>query len=417
MTNTPPFSPDLLRQQFPALHQEVNGRPSVYLDGPAGTQVPQGVIDAISQALTLGISNLDGPFPPSVRSRDIVAGARTAMVDLLHARRPEEISFGQSMTSKTLNFSLALNQTWQPGDEIIVTRLDHEGNVSPWLLAAARRDVTVRWLDFHPEDATLALETLPDLLNERTRLIAVTYASNALGSITDMAKVVQMAHAAGALVYVDAVHYTPHGLIDVQALDCDFLACSSYKFFGPHMGILYGKYDLMAELEAYKIRPASTQPPTKWEQGTPNIECLAGIRAAVAYIAALAGEEGSQRQRIVRAMALSREHEMSLSEHFLRGATAVPGLQVYGITDIERLDERAPTFAVRLEGWTPDELQAELGGQGIFTWAGDYYAVEAIKRLGFADKGGFLRIGFVHYNTLAEVDVVLQALSDCSRMG
>lgn len=407
-----PLIPDSLRMQFPALQLEVNGQTAVYLDGPAGTQVPQRVIDAISQALSLGISNLDGPFLPSARSRTIVAEARATMVDFLNARRPEEISFGQSMTSKTLNFSLALNKTWQAGDEIIVTRLDHEGNISPWLLAAEQRDVTVRWLDFHPEDATLALETLPDLLNERTRLIAITYASNALGSITDMAKVVRLAHAVGALVYMDAVHYSPHGLIDVQALDCDFLACSAYKFFGPHIGILYGKYELMAELEAYKIRPASTEPPTKWEQGTPNIECLAGVTAAVDYIASIAGEAGSRRERIVRALAMSREYEMALSERFLRGATAVPGLQVYGITDIERLDERAPTFAVRLEGWAPDELQERLGAQGIFTWAGDYYAVEAIKRLGFADKGGFLRIGFVHYNTFAEVDAVLQALSD-----
>jgi len=410
ITNSFSFDPAPLRAQFPALQQEVNGRPAVYLDAPAGTQVPQRVIDAISQALTLGISNLDGPFPPSARSRGIVAGARGAMSDFLNARRPEEISFGQSMTSKTLNFSLALNKRWRAGDEIVVTRLDHEGNVSPWLLAAEQRGVTVRWLDFHPEDATLALESLPDLLNERTRLVAVTYASNALGSMTDMARVVQMAHAVGALVYVDAVHYAPHGLIDVQALDCDFLACSSYKFFGPHMGVLYGKYELMAELEAYKIRPASPEPPEKWEQGTPNIECLAGVTAAVDYIASIAGEEGSRRERIVRAMGLSREYEMALSERFLRGATAVPGLQVYGITDVERLDERAPTFAVRLAGWAPHELQERLAAEGIFTWAGDYYAVEAIKRLGFADKGGFLRIGFVHYNTFAEVDAVLQAL-------
>jgi selenocysteine lyase/cysteine desulfurase len=227
-----------------------------------------------------------------------------------------------------------------------------------------------------------------------------------------MARVVRLAHAAGALVYVDAVHYAPHGLIDVQALDCDFLACSSYKFFGPHMGVLYGKYELMAELEAYKIRSASAEPPEKWEQGTPNIECLAGITAAVDYIASIAGEGGSRRERIVLAMGLSREYEMALSERFLRGATAVPGLQVYGITDIERLDERAPTFAVRLAGWTPQVMQERLAAEGIFTWAGDYYAVEAIKRLGFADKGGFLRIGFVHYNTFAEVDAVLQALND-----
>jgi cysteine desulfurase family protein (TIGR01976 family) len=412
ITNTPPLNPALLREQFPALQLEVNGKTAVYLDGPAGTQVPQRVIDAISHVLSVGISNTGGAFAPSEYSRTIIAGARAAMADFVNARRPEEISFGQSMTSNTLNFSLALNKTWQAGDEIIVTRLDHEGNVSPWLLAAAQRGVTVRWLDLHPEDATLALETLPDLLNERTRLIAITYASNAVGSITNMQKVVEMAHAAGALVFIDAVHYSPHGLIDVQALDCDFLVCSSYKFFGPHMGILYGKYEIMAELEAYKIRPASAEPPTKWEAGTPNIECLAGITAAVDYIASLAGSEGSRRERLVRAMGLSREYEMSLSERFSRGATAGPGLRVFGITDIERLDERCPTFAVRLDGHDPEELHQKLGARGIFTWAGDYYAIEAIKRLGYADKGGFLRIGFVHYNTPAEVDAVLNALAD-----
>lgn len=412
MTNNFSLDPAPLRAQFPALRREVNGKTAVYLDGPAGTQVPQRVIDAISHALSVGISNTGGAFAPSEYSRAIIANGRAAMADFFNARRPEEVSFGQSMTSKTLNFSLALNKTWQAGDEIIVTRLDHEGNVSPWLLAAEQRGVTVRWLDMHPEDATLALETLPDLLNERTRLLAITYASNAVGSVTNMPKAIELAHAAGAKVFIDAVHYSPHGLIDVQALDCDFLACSSYKFFGPHMGILYGKYELMAELDAYKIRPASTQPPSKWEQGTPNIECIAGITAAVDYIASLAGEEGNRRERLVRAMEKSRGYEMVLSERFLRGATAVPGLRVFGITDIERLDERCPTFAVRLEGHDPEEVHEKLGAQGIFTWSGDYYAIEAIERLGYADKGGFLRIGFVHYNTVEEVDAVLQALTE-----
>lgn len=230
-TQTPSFDPIPLRAQFPALQQEVNGKTAVYLDGPGGTQVPQSVIDATSGALTQGISNLGGPFLTSARTDAIVDAARAAMMDFYNARRPEEIVFGQNMTSLTFSMSRALARTWQPGDEIVVTRLDHDANISPWLLAAEDKGVTVRWLDFDPSDCTLKLETLPALLNAKTRLVAITYASNAVGSITDVKRAVQIIHAAGALAYVDAVHFAPHGLIDVQELDCDFLAASAYKFF------------------------------------------------------------------------------------------------------------------------------------------------------------------------------------------
>jgi cysteine desulfurase family protein (TIGR01976 family) len=410
-TETPPLNPIALRAQFPALQQEVNGQTAVFLDGPGGTQSPQSVIDAMSGYLQYGSSNLGGPFLTSRHADQIVADARQAMADLLNARHPEEIVFGQNMTSLTFSLSRALARAWQPGDEIVVTRLDHDANISPWLLAAEDRGVTVRWLDFNPDDCTLRLDSLPGLLNERTRLLAVTYASNAVGSITDVARAVQMAHSAGTLVYVDAVHYTPHGLVDVQALDCDFLACSVYKFFGPHTGVLYGKYELLDSVAAYKVRPSSNQPPGKWETGTQSFESLAGVRAAVAYIAGVGGGAGCRRERLAQAWRRIQAYEQSLSLRFLEGATAVPGLRVYGITDIERLEERTPTFAVSLAGYTPHEVAERLGEQGIFVWDGHYYAIAVMERLGLLEQGGLVRIGFIHYNTPEEVDRVLAALA------
>lgn len=411
MTTQTSFDPSRIRQQFPALQLEVNRRTAVYLDGPGGTQVPQSVIDAIAQYLAHGGSNQGGPFFTSQYTDTVTAAARQAMMDFYHARQPEEIIFGQNMTSLTFAFSRALAQTWQPGEEIIVTRLDHDANITPWVLAAADRGVTVRWLDFDPADCTLRLDLLPGLLNEKTRLVAVTYASNAVGSITDVPRVVQLAHQAGALVYVDSVHYGPHGLIDVQVLDCDFLAASVYKFFGGHVGVLYGKYELLDRLQAYKVRPSSSQPPGKWETGTQGFESLAGVTAAVDYVASLSQTSGSRRERLVQAMTTIKEYEMSLSYHFLEGAAKIPGLHVYGITDVENLAQRTPTFAVSLDGCSPEAVATRLGEQGIFVWHGDYYAVAVMERLGLADKGGLVRIGFVHYNTHDEVDQVLAALA------
>lgn len=411
MTTQTSFDPSRIRQQFPALQLEVNRRTAVYLDGPGGTQVPQSVIDAIAQYLAHGGSNQGGPFFTSQYTDTVTAAARQAMMDFYHARQPEEIIFGQNMTSLTFAFSRALAQTWQPGEEIIVTRLDHDANITPWVLAAADRGVTVRWLDFDPADCTLRLDLLPGLLNEKTRLVAVTYASNAVGSITDVPRVVQLAHQAGALVYVDSVHYGPHGLIDVQALDCDFLAASVYKFFGGHVGVLYGKYELLDRLPAYKVRPSSSQPPGKWETGTQGFESLTGVTAAVDYIASLSHHTGRRREQLTQAMATIKEYEMSLSYHFLEGAAKIPGLHVYGITDVENLAQRTPTFAVSLDGCSPEAVATRLGEQGIFVWHGDYYAVAVMERLGLADKGGLVRIGFVHYNTHDEVDQVLAALA------
>jgi cysteine desulfurase family protein (TIGR01976 family) len=403
---------DKLRRQFPALQRTVNGRLLSFLDGPGGTQVPQSVIDAMSNYLVNGSSNLGGPFLTSYEADLVVDNARLALQDFLNARRPEEIAFGQNMTSLTFAVSRAISRTWQPGDEIILTRLDHDANISPWLMAAEERGVKVRWLDFDPSDCRLKLSSLPELLNERTRLVAISYASNAVGSISDIKEVTRLAHKKGALVYVDSVHYAPHGLIDVQDLDCDFLVCSTYKFFGPHQGVLYGKYELLDNLTAYKVRPAPSKPAGKWETGTQSFESLAGSTAAVEYLASIGGSEGTRRQRIARAMAATKEYEQELSERFLRGAAEVPGLQVFGITDIETLENRTPTFAVRLDGYTTEAVAARLGEQGIFVWHGHYYAVAVMERLGLLDQGGLVRIGFVHYNTFDEVDDVLTALRE-----
>jgi cysteine desulfurase family protein (TIGR01976 family) len=399
---------DSVRAQFPALRRMVNGEPAAYLDGPGGTQVPQRVIDAMSGFMLRGGSNHGGLFVTGRETDATLEAARAAMADLFHANA-NEVAFGQNMTSLTFAFSRAVSRTWQPGDEIIVTWLDHDGNIAPWFLAAEDRGVQVRWLDINPADGTLRYDLLPDLLNEKTRLLAITWASNALGSITQMQRVVPVAHAAGALVYVDAVHYAPHDLIDVQAIDCDFLVCSAYKFFGPHTGVFYGKCDLLDSIRAYKVRPAPADPPEKWETGTQSFESLAGVCAAVDYLGSL-GEGSSRRARIVDAMTAIKAHGEMLSQRFLEGARDVPGLRVYGITDLKRLHERTPTFAVTLAGYRPDEVARLLGEQGIFVWNGDYYAVAPMERLGVLDKGGLVRIGFTHYNTEAEVDRVLQEL-------
>lgn len=405
-----PIDPIVLREQFPALRRTINGQPAVFLDGPGGTQAPERVIEAMTGYLRSGSSNHGGPFQTSRETDAATDAAREAMRDMLNARRAEEIVFGQNMTSLTFSISRAIAQEWQPGDEIVLTRIDHDGNVSPWLRAAEDRGVTVRRLDFRPENCTLAIDTLPGLLNDKTRLVAVNYASNAVGTINDVAKVVEMAHAVGALVYVDAVHYAPHDVVDVQALDCDFLACSVYKFFGPHTGVLYGKYEHLDRLNAYRVRPAGDIPPGKWETGTQSFESLSGVTAAIDYLASLGGQDGTRRERIVRGMKAIKQYEATLSERFLQAVTRVPGIRVYGITDPEELERRTPTFAISLAGFSPEYVATYLGDRGFFVWHGHYYAVEVMARLGLLESGGLVRIGFTHYNTYEELDRLIEAL-------
>ena len=410
-----PIDSSAIRAQFPALKRTVNGKPAAYLDGPGGTQAPQSVIDAMSGFMTRGGSNHGGLFVTGRETDAAALAAREAMADLVHAQ-PNEIVFGQNMTSLTFAFSRALSRTWQPGDEIIVTHLDHDANIMPWVLAAQDRDVTVRWLDFNPADGILRYDLLPGLLNEKTRLLAITCASNALGSITRVPQVVGLAHQAGALVYLDAVHYAPHALIDVQAWGCDALVCSAYKFFGPHTGILFGKYELLDSLTAYKVRPSPPDPPEKWETGTQSFESLAGVAAAVDYLATL-GHGASRRGQLESALTAIRAHGEAMARRFLQGAAEVPGLRVYGVTDLQRLAERTPTFAVSLEGRSAAEVAEWLGEQGIFVWDGHYYAVAPMQRLGVLDTGGLVRIGFVHYNTEDEVDRVLEKLRELGGRG
>ena len=395
-----------VRSQFPALSRDVNGQPAAYLDGPGGTQVPKSVIDAMADFMRAGGSNHGGPFVTSRETDAVAASARLAVADLFGAS-PNEVAFGQNMTSLTLSVSRALAATWMIGDNIVVTRLDHDANVWPWVIAARDAGVEVRWLDFDPEDGCrLQIESVSDVIDRRTRLVAATHASNAVGTIVDLRSLIGAAHLVGALTYVDAVHYSPHGPVDVADLGTDFLAASAYKFFGPHTGCLYGRADVLADIAAYKIRPAPDEPPGKWETGTQSFESLAGVTAAVDYIASL-GEGASRRERIGSAMQVITSYERELSERFLEGIAGISGVRLYGRTIPVG---RTPTFAVSVSGRHPDAVAAALGDLGIFVWSGDYYAVEVMRRLGVADQGGLVRIGFVHYNTFEEVDLVVAAL-------
>jgi len=430
-----------IRSQFPSLAQTVNGHPAVFFDGPGGTQVPQRVIDAISSYFSRDNANSGGNYPTSRRTDAVIAEARAAMADLLHCAA-DEVVFGLNMTSLTFAISRSIGRELGPGDEILVTRLDHDANVSPWLAMAEDRGVTVRWAEIHDEDCTLDMADFASKINSKTKLVAVGYASNAVGTINPVKEIVRLAHAAGALAYIDAVHYAPHGLIDVAALDCDFLVCSTYKFFGPHMGVLFGKREHLKRLRPYKVRPLTDAIPFRWEHGTLNHECIAGITACVEYISdigrqtlsekrvphpepALSAVEGrfslggsnetqqaSRRAAIEAAYAAIHEHERGLLRRMMTGLREIPGVKIYGITDPAHFDERCPTLAIRIAGHTPLELATKLGERGFFTWDGNYYALNLTEHFDVEKSGGFLRIGLVHYNTAEEVDRFLAALRE-----
>ncbi len=401
-----------VREQFPALNQTVNGRPAVFFDGPGGTQVPQSVIDAISEYLSKWNANMGGAFLTSQRTDLIVEQAHEAMADFFNCS-PDEVVFGANMTTLTFALSRAIGRELKSGDELLVTCLDHDANVSPWV-CLEERGAKVRTADIRPGDCTLDMFDLQAKIRRNTRLVAVGWAANAVGTINDVQEAIRLAHAAGAMTFIDAVQYAPHGLIDVKAIDTDFLACSSYKFFGPHQGILYGKREQLLRLRPYKLRVCSEKLPDRWETGTQNHECMAGVTAAVNYIADLGRHHTSEirtrREAIVAAYDVIRQHERELCEQLIRGLLEIPGLTFYGITDPEKADQRTPTVAVRMEGYTPRELATYLGERGIFTWDGNYYAINLAERLGVQQSGGMLRIGLGHYNTAAEVDRVLVEL-------
>jgi cysteine desulfurase family protein (TIGR01976 family) len=404
-----------LRKQFPGLQQQRDGRTPIFLDGPAGTQVPQPVIDAMVQYMTTCNANHGGVFATSRESDVIVDAAHQAMADLINAPSPEEIVFGQNMTSLTFSLSRAIAAVLEPGDEVMVTGLDHDANVTPWVLAAGDAGAIVRYIDIHPDDCTLDLDSFRDQLSVRTQLVAVGLASNGMGTINDVATIAREAREAGAWVFADAVHYAPHGPIDVQALGCDFLACSAYKFFGPHVGVLWGRRELLEELPAYKVRPAPETLPGRWMTGTQNHEGLAGVAAAVDYLDALGGqlaEEGDCREQLRTAMTAIRAHEQTLSHRLLAGLAERPRFRVWGVTDLARLDERVPTIAITAQDVEPQALAEYLASRQIYVWSGNMYALEVSERLGLESDGGFVRLGMVHYNTADEVDAVLQALDE-----
>jgi cysteine desulfurase family protein (TIGR01976 family) len=405
-----------VRSQFPSLAQTVNGHPAVFLDGPGGTQVTQSVIDAISGYLRGSNANTHGAFATSERTDEVIAGARNAMADFL-ACDPSEVVFGANMTSLTFQISRAIGRELKPGDEIVVTRLDHGANFSPWV-ALEERGVNIRIAEINDRDCTLDMGDLAGKINSRTKLVAVGYASNAVGTINNVKEAVRLAHRVGAMAYIDAVHYAPHGPIDVRALDCDFLVCSSYKFFGPHMGVLYGKREHLQGLKPYKLAVNTNDIPNCWEWGTLNHECIAGITACVDYLAELGRRiqpDVDRRGALLAAWKTIQQHERLLIEQLIAGLLAIPGLKFYGITDPARFAERCPTVAVRIAGHTPRELATALGHQGFFTWDGNYYALNLTEYLDVEKDGGFLRIGLAHYNTAQEVESLLTALREITR--
>ncbi len=410
----------LVRAQFPSLD-----RPAIFFDNPGGTQIARQSAERMQRYLLECNANHEGAFATSRQSDALLEQAHAAMADFLNAERAQEIIFGNNMTTLTLHISRSLARQLQSGDEIVVTRLDHDANISPWLLVAEERGCKVTWIDFDVEDCTLQLDQFEKALERKPKITAFGYASNAVGTINPVRKMTEMAHAAGALVYVDAVQYAPHGPIDVQALGVDFLVCSSYKFFGPHAAALYGRYELLDGLKAYKVRPAPDLPPGKFETGTQNHEGIAGVLGALEYLEWLGKtfggdqEEGlresgyrGRRLELKKAMTAIRAREFELSRSLLATLTGIPGLRLYGPADPRKLDQRVPTFSFTLQGMPPRQVAEKLAAEGINVWDGNYYALAVTERLGLETGGGMVRVGAVHYNTLDEVVRLGDVLKD-----
>jgi cysteine desulfurase family protein (TIGR01976 family) len=408
-----------IRAQFPALAQ-----PVVFLDNPGGTQIARQSLDRISRYLVETNANHGGVFATSMASDATVDAARAAMADFLNASRPEEIVFGPNMTSLTFNVSRAMAPLFKPGDTLVVTRLDHDANISPWLRLAEDRNCRIRWVEFNPADGTLDQADYQAALALKPKLVAFGYASNAIGTVNPAAHMTAQAKAAGALVYIDAVQYAAHGPIDVQELGCDFLVCSSYKFFGPHAGILYGRYDLLDSLRAYRVRPAPANPPGKFETGTANFEGIAGVLGAAEYYEWLgqtfgadqhelyAGRYTGRRLTFKKSLAAVHAYELTLSHAILDMLAEMPGAHVYGPTDTRRLEQRVATISFTLQGYTPEQIATHLAKRGIYVWNGNFYALSVTTFLGLEEKGGLLRVGATHYNTLSEIDRLGEALRE-----
>ncbi|WP_066821730.1 cysteine desulfurase-like protein [Sphingomonas mali] len=407
------FPIDAVRSRFPALSREVEGQPAVYFDAPGGTQACDTAIGAMAAHLSKGTANAGGAFATSVETDRLSDDAHAAIADLLGAR-PEEIAFGPNMTSLTFAVSRALARDWREGDELVVTRLDHDANVAPWLQVAEDRGMTVRWLDFDPATGRWTLDDLAMLLGPKTRLVALGVASNALGTINPIAEAVKLVRArSDTFVYVDAVQSVPHLVTDVAAMDADFVACSPYKFFGPHQGVLWMNPRLDELVRAYKVRPAGNDGAHRFETGTPSFEGQAGVLGTVSYLEWL-GEladpsANSRRSRLVAAMTAATAYEHDLGNRLLAGFATIPGLRLWGPPTMEG---RVPTFSFTLFGHAAPTIAHHLANRGLFAWAGHFYAVEVAARLDLADKGGLLRVGLCHYNTAQEVDRLIAALTE-----
>lgn len=398
-----------LRRYFPALARAGAGAPYVFADAPGGTQVPQAVIDAIGNYLARSNANSGGAFVTSNETDEVISRARRSAADFLGCE-PGEVVFGPNMTTLCFALSRSLGRKLGPEDEVVVTMLDHDANVAPWLAAAADSGATVKWVDINEDDCTLDLESLESSLSKKTKVVAFTMASNAVGSLSKAAEIVGLARKTDAVIIADAVHLAQHHLIDVHSIEVDFLFCSPYKFFGPHMGIMYGRRGLLDEMQPYKVRPSHNEAPDRWETGTSNHEALAGFIAAIDYVKGIGGARGG-REAVAESMRSIEAYERTLSERFLEGVSSLEKVTLFGISDRSRVAERTPTFALRVEGLKPRAVAEELGRKGIFVWDGNYYALAIMERLGLEDSGGAVRIGFCHYNTLEEVDRVVTELA------
>lgn len=403
-----------VRSQFPSLEARVNGQTAAFLDGPAGTQVPTQVFEAIQSYLMNSNANTGGAFLTSRRSDEMIANTRAAMADFFHCDACEVV-FGQNMTTLTFALSRAIGRELGPGDEILLTTLDHDANFSPWT-ALEEKGAVIQVVDIREEDCTLDLENLKSKLSYRTRLVAVGYASNAVGTINPVGEITRLAHSAGAMTFIDAVHSAPHGLTDVKELDCDFLVCSPYKFFGPHMGTLYGKREHLERFQPYKVQPSHDEIPDRWETGTLAHELIAGIGAAVEYIADVGRHSDrtakTRREALAAAYRNTVAYERRLIARLIEGLQSIPSVRIYGITDPKRFEERCSTLSLRIGDHSPKAIAEFLAKRGIFTWDGNYYALNLMERLQVEQKGGMLRIGLVHYNTLEEVERLLAALGE-----
>jgi cysteine desulfurase family protein (TIGR01976 family) len=406
-----------IRNDFPALHREMDGQHPAFFDGPAGSQVPQQVIAAVTAYLATHNANTGGWFATSRETDGMLERVRGRVASFLGAPDPDSIVFGANMTTLTFSISRSLKRRWSAGDEIIVTDLDHQANVAPWRMAAEEAGVEVRVVPFHPESCTLDFDALEKLLTPRTKLVAVGLASNAVGTVTDAARVAELAKQVGALSFVDAVHFAPHRLIDVEAIGCDFLACSAYKFFGPHVGILWGKEEHLSGLTPYKVPPVSDTSPGRWETGTLNHEGIAGVGAAVEWIAALGASKGERsgghdlRESIAAGMRAIQNLEDPLLQQLLDGLGSIPGVTIHGPPPGY---PRTPTIAFTSRRETPDRLAERLAAEAIFVWAGDFYAPTVIDRLGLRERGGVVRVGLAPYNTAAEVDRLLESVAEAN---